>query len=141
MNDPEFIELRKRFTLGLVVAIIFCVPFLFFITKKFVVETSPIIKGINKEETMLVFVEKSNCSDCKIVENRLKDFGIKYYTINTSIDRDYKTILKKLDITTTDIDEPTLMYIEEGKFYAAMVSIKSEEEVTSFLLNYGFIEN
>lgn len=140
MRDPEFIEMRNRFILGMVVLILFSVPFLIFIARKFMVETSPIIKGIDNEKTMLVYVEKANCSNCKEVEDMLKSYGIKYNKINSSGDRNYANVLNKLNITTTDIDEPTLLYIEEGKFYAALVSIKSEEDVVNFLITYGYLD-
>ena len=140
MRNPEFIEMRNRFILGMVVLILFGIPFLIFITRKFMVETSPIIKGIDNEETMLVYVEKANCDNCKEVETMLKSYGIKYNKINSSGDRNYGQILNKLAITTTDIDEPTLLYIEDGKFYAALVSIQTEEQLTSFLISYGYID-
>lgn len=140
MRDPEFIEFRNKFILAIVLILLFGIPFLIFITKKFMVETSPIIKGIDNKDTMIVLVEKAECKSCKSIENYLKDYNIKYYTVNSSIDRNYGKILHKLDITTTDIDEPTLLYIEEGKFYAALVSIKNEEELTNFLITYGYID-
>ena len=140
MRDPEFIEMRNRFILGMVVLILFGVPFLIFITRKFMVETSPIIKEIDSSETMLVYVEKANCSNCKEVEDMLKSYGIKYNKINSSGDRNYANVLNKLGITTTDIDEPTLLYIEEGKFYAALVSIQTEEQLASFLVSYGYLD-
>ena len=140
MRDPEFIEMRNKFILGMTVLILFGIPFLIFITRKFMVETSPILKGIDNAETMIVFVEKADCSNCKMVNDTLKSYGIKYKKINSSSDRNYGKILHKLDITTTDIDEPTLMYIDEGKYYAALVSIKSEEEVVNFLVTYGYLD-
>ena len=141
MRDPEFVELRKRFGIGILVILVFAIPFLIFITKKFMAETSPIINGINNEQSMIVFVEKANCDDCKIVENALNEYGVEYYKLNSSSERNYKTILHKINITTTDIDEPTLLYIEDGKFYAALVSIKAREEVTNFLLTYGYLDS
>jgi hypothetical protein len=140
MRDPEFIELRNKFVIAVLVILVFGIPFLIFITKKFMVETSPIITGINKEETMLVYVEKADCKKCKTVEEILKEYGVKYYKLNSTADRNYFTVLHKIGVTTTDIDEPTLLHIEEGKFYASLVSINSKEEMLNFLLTYGYLD-
>ena len=140
MRDPEFVEMRNKFIIGMAVLILFGIPFLIFITRKFMVETSPIIKGIDNAESMIVLVEKADCSNCKMVNDTLNEYGIKYRKINSSSDRNYGKILHKLDITKTDIDEPTLMFIYEGKFYAALVSIKSEEDVVNFLITYGYLD-
>lgn len=141
MRNPEFIEIRNKFILGMLIILLFGIPFLIFITKKFMVETSEIIKGIDNSETMLVLVENVKCNNCKEIEEKLENYGLKYYTLNSTSDRNYLKILHKLDITTTDIAEPTLMYIEEGKFYAALVSIKTDEEINSFLAAYGYLDS
>ena len=135
MRDPEFIELRKKFTLGIIIVLLISIPFLIFITKKFMVETSPIIKGINENKTMLVLVEKVDCDTCKDIENIIDSYGVKYYKLNSQSDRNYLTVLHKLGITTKDILEPTLVYINEGKY-----SVNSAEDVKSYLLIYGFID-
>lgn len=140
MRDPEFIELRKRFTLGIIIVLLISVPFLIFITKKFMVETSPIIKGINENKTMLVLVEKVDCDTCKDIENIIDSYGVKYYKLNSQSDRSYLTIIYKMGITRKDIVEPTLVYINEGKYYASLPSVNSAEDVKSFLLVYGFID-
>ena len=140
MRDPEFIELRKKITLGIIIVLLISIPFLIFITKKFMVETSPIIKGINENKTMLVLVEKVDCDTCKDIENIIDSYGVKYYKLNSQSDRNYLTVLHKLGITTKDILEPTLVYINEGKYYASLTSVNSAEDVKSFLLIYGFID-
>ena len=140
MRDPEFIELKKRFTLGIIIVLLISVPFLIFITKKFMVETSPIIKGINENKTMLVLVEKVDCETCKDIENIIDSYGVKYYKLNSQSDRSYLTIMYKMGITRKDIVEPTLVYINEGKYYASLPSVNSAEDVKSFLLIYGFID-
>ena len=140
MRDPEFIELRKKFTLGIIIVLLISIPFLIFITKKFMVETSPIIKGINENKTMLVLVEKVDCDTCKDIENIIDSYGVKYYKLNSQSDRNYLTVLHKLGITTKDILEPTLVYINEGKYYASLPSVNSAEDVKSYLLIYGFID-
>lgn len=140
MRDPEFIDLRKRFTTGVIIVLLFAIPFLIFITKKFMVETSPIIKGINENKTMLILVEKVNCDTCKDIEKNIESYGVKYYKLNSDSDRNYLKILHKLDITRTDIVEPTMIYVSEGKYFASLPSVNSEEDIKSFLLIYGFID-
>lgn len=140
MRNPEFIELRKKITLGIIIVLLISIPFLIFITKKFMVETSPIIKGINENKTMLVLVEKVDCETCKDIENIIDSYGVKYYKLNSQSDRSYLTIIYKMGITRKDIVEPTLVYINEGKYYASLPSVNSAEDVKSFLLIYGFID-
>ena len=141
MKDPEFIEMKRRFITGMIIVLLFAVPFLIFISRKFLVETSPIIKGINNNETMLVYVEKNNCKNCNMVKDELDSLSLKYYKINSTSDKNYLNILHRLDITTTDIAEPTLIYIKEGKYFASLPSIKDENEVMSFLVIYGFVDS
>lgn len=137
MNDPEFIELRNRFLKGIIVVILFVVPLTIFIVKKFNVEESKVIKSIDEKEDIVLFITDGRCTTCKEIEKILDNIKVKYTLINMDSDRNFKTMLKRLDITTTDIDVPTLIYVEEGKVNSILVSIKTEEEITTFVENYN----
>ncbi len=136
MNDPEFIELRDKFLKGLGIVLIFIIPFIIFMVKKFNVEDSKVIKKINNEENIVLFVENAKCSTCESIEKILNNLNVEYEIINSSTSKDYKSVLKKLDITTTDIAVPTIIYIEEGKVNTILPSIETEEEITSFVDYY-----
>lgn len=136
MNDPEFIELRDKFLKGLGIVLIFIIPFIIFMVKKFNVEDSKVIKKINNEENIVLFVENAKCSTCESIEKILNNLNVEYEIINSSTSKDYKSVLKKLDITSTDIAVPTIIYIEEGKVNTILPSIETEEEITSFVDYY-----
>ena len=136
MNDPEFIELRDKFLKGLGIVLLFIIPFIIFMVKKFNVEDSKIINDINNEKSFVVFIENNKCTTCNQIEEILKDLNVKYESIDNITSKDYKTILKRLDITTTDIDVPTLIYIEEGKVNTILPGIKTEDEITNFVEYY-----
>ena len=136
MKDPEFIELRDKFLKGLGIVLIFIIPFIIFMVKKFNVEDSKVIKKINNEENIVLFVENAKCSTCESIEKILNNLNVEYEIINSSTSKDYKSVLKKLDITTTDIAVPTIIYIEEGKVNTILPSIETEEEITSFVDYY-----
>lgn len=137
MNDPEFVELINRFFKGIVIVILFIVPLTIFIVKKFNVTESKVIKSIDEKENIVLFVTNGSCTTCKEIEQILDNINVKYTSINMDSDRNFKTILKKLDITTTDIDVPTIIYVEKGEVNSILVSIKTEEEITTFVENYN----
>lgn len=140
MRDMEFIEFRNKIVISIVVLIIFAIPFLLFISNKFLKEDSPVIKAINKSETLLIFIEEESCKSCDTINNRLKEYNVEYFNLNIDKNADYKRVLHKLKIPSKNIKAPTLIYVEEGSLYAELVDIQSEEEFTGFLRNYGFIE-
>lgn len=137
MNDPEFVNLRNRFFMGIGFSLLFIIPIIIFMVRKFNVDESKIIKDVNEKNNIVVLVENGKCTTCNAVEDILKEKKVKYEIINSDTSKDYKTILKKLNITTTDIDVPTLIYIEEGEVNTILPSIKTEQEIKDFIEFYN----
>lgn len=135
MRDPEFIELRNKFFLGIFIFLIFAIPIFFFIKNKLFISDSNITKAINNKNSMLILVVENKCNECKKNKNTLNDLNVNYYILNKDRERDYGTILKKLNLQEKEIIVPTLIYIREGNTYAYINDIKSENEINSFIEN------
>jgi glutaredoxin len=142
MHDPEFIELRRKFTLGLVVSILFVVPLLIFFINKLNFSDSETLKSIKNQESIVIFYIDESCrkTTCKSIEKYLKKLNVDYEVINIDSDSDYSIILRKLDITEKEISVPTLMYIENGSLNSTLVDISTEEEISSFV-SYNNLSN
>ena len=63
MRDPEFIELRNKFFLGIFIFLIFAIPIFFFIKNKLFISDSNITKAINNKKTYFTY-------DWKVVVRR-----------------------------------------------------------------------
>ena len=81
MNDPEFIMLRNKFLIGILVALIFIIPlFLFFKNK--IIDNEDITKKIRNKETLIILVVENNCIECKNYQEQLNNNGIGYMKVN-----------------------------------------------------------
>ena len=136
MKDPEFIMLRNRFLLGIIVAIIFVLPLFYFFKNKLLFDESTISKiRDNKKLTLLVVENK--CEECQEYEKILKANNILYTKINKYKDKSYELVLNELGISNDDVPSPTIIYIEEQKVVATLPKMESEEEITNFITNYS----
>ena len=135
MKDPEVIQLRNRFILGIIIIIIFLIPLLIFISNKSGASDSIIINKINNKEKLFIFITSNNCSNCKEIEKIIKNEKIDYIELNKDKIKNYNYILKKIDISEEEITIPSLIYEENGKNYAILTNIK-EEELIDFIDNY-----
>ena len=136
MEDPEVIELRNKIVLGLIIIIVFLVPLFIFFYNKSGVTDNKIINKINNEKRLFILIRNSECNNCKNIEKVLKNENINYIVLNKDIIKNYNYIIRKLDISSSDIITPTLLYVEESKNYASLVDIKNESEVEEFINNY-----
>lgn len=135
MNDPEFIELSGRYVLGILVALIFCVPLFFFFKNRWAVSTTWIDK-VKENEEVVFLVTENDCTNCKKIENELNDLLVEYTLINPNKVNEYEDLLKVLDISKDDIIPPTIIYVKEEKIVATLVEIDDTEELSLFVDNY-----
>ena len=135
MNDPEFIELSGRYVLGILVALIFCVPLFFFFKNRWAVSTTWIDK-VKENEEVVFLVTENDCTNCKKIENELNDLLVEYTLINPNKVNEYEDLLKVLDISKDDIIPTTIKYVKEEKIVATLVGIDDTEELTLFVDNY-----
>lgn len=137
MEDEAFIELKNKFLIGLVVALIFIIPLVIFFYRNIPSTESTITKSIDKKKDIIVLITDSKHSKYKNIMNQV---NIKKITIDKYKDSEYLDLLDKLDIAEKDIVIPTVIYIKKGKQYATLINIKKEEELQEFLNEYEVIE-
>ena len=139
MKDPEFIMLRNRVLIGIFISIIFIIPICFFIKNKLLVTESDLEKSIKNKEDILILFTEENCSKCKSYEKKLIDLNVNYFILNKNKEKNYKTILYKIETSNDELIPPTLIYVREGKVYSTLVDIKSKKELEKYLNNYRLI--
>lgn len=131
MNE-ELIELRNRFLIGMAVALVFCIPFLFVFINKFGDKPSKIIKSINNEESMVLLITEDKCDDCISIENILKENAVNYTLLNKDRELKYEEILRKIDIPKSDVTPPTVIYLDSGTLHSSLVN-PDADELLSFI--------
>lgn len=139
MNDPEFITLRNQFFFGIGVALVFILPLFFVFKNKLQLIDSNIIKKIENNSEMILWITGNECNNCKNIEEWMKENKIAYTTVNKDKDRAYSEILQTINISSKEIIPPTIIYIQNGKTTASSVNIQDVEEIKIFLESYNLI--
>ena len=135
MRDPEFVELRNKFFFGMLVVIIFAIPIMIFLVKTY--GSSSVLTKIEKDEDLVILVTANTCDNCDLVKDILKDKDIKFSKLNSSTNKDYSEIMRKLDIENKREEFPILIYVEDGEMIANLFSIDSKEKVEDFIEFHG----
>lgn len=135
MRDPEFVELRNKFFFGMLVVIIFAIPIMIFLIKTY--GSSSVLTKIEKDEDLVILVTANTCDNCDLVKDILKDKDIKFSKLNSSTNKDYSEIMRKLDIENKRGEFPILIYVEDGEMKANLFSIDSKEKVEDFIEFHG----
>lgn len=135
MNDPEFIMLRNRFLLGVLVAIIFIVPLFFFFKNK-LISNEDILQKIRNNETLMILVVENDCIECKNYQEQLNNNDIGYMKVNKSKDTNYELILNELNMSYDDVTSPSIIYVKNKKVVSTLTNMKTNEEINSFIVNY-----
>ncbi|MBQ9018741.1 MAG: hypothetical protein IJ097_00315 [Bacilli bacterium] len=136
MKDKEFIKLRNKFLLDVLIVLIFIIPIIFILKNKIIGNESKILKTIKKEEKVVLLIKSKNCKKCDKSEKVLKDNKIKYIVLNKDTNIDYEKIIKKIDIKKDNIVSPTIIYIENQKVISFLTNIKTEKELEDFINSY-----
>lgn len=131
MKDPEFIQLRNRFLLGVVISICLAVPLMLFLIKSY--GASNVATKLNKKEDFVLLVTSNNCDRCKSVGKILDNKDIKFSKMNVSTTKDSDMVMKKLGITNNREVYPIIVYIKDGKMVANLYVENNEKEVAEFL--------
>lgn len=131
MRDPEFVELRNKFLIGILIAVVFTVPLFIYVYKTF--SNPKVLTKIDKGETFSLVIVSKDCEKCGLVEDILDSKNIKYLEVNSSTDKNYKSIINKLGIKNTQNSFPVIVYVKDGKMAGNMMNINSENEVLGFL--------
>lgn len=131
MKDPEFIELKNRFLIGIFICLLFMIPLFIFMYKSYI--SSDAMTMINNKKTFVMFVVSNDCSDCFLVKEMLKDKNIKFTTVNSDTNRDYSAIMSRMTILNKEKSFPFIVYVEDGKMKANLFDINSEKKLNEFI--------
>ena len=138
MEHNEIILLRNRIIIGIIIALIFVVPLTIFLINKLTPQEPTIIKAINTNEQVILFVTSNTCSNCSSIKNIIDELEIKKFIINKDKDRiEYDKILTGIEMLDSDIISPTIIYFENSKLISSLVDIKNKEDLLVFLNNYN----
>lgn len=135
MNDPEVKELFNKAKFILAVVLVFAIPVFFVIKNKLVITESSVLKDIQKKEIVLLYITEEDCSNCKKIKKELDKQEIEYDELNKDTNKDYKTIIRKIGLSSSKLYTPTLVYVVKGKTESYIVDIKSIEELNNYIDN------
>mgnify|MGYP001152816195 CR=1 FL=1 len=133
--DQDFIALRNRIVLAVLVAIVFTIPLIIFIFNKFGNNSSLILNSLNKKENLVLLVTKEECKSCEDSENLLKKQKVNYTLLNKDKETNYEKIIRKIGISDDDIIVPTIIYVEEGLLYSSLVTPTKKELISYIEIN------
>lgn len=131
MRDPEFIELRKRFLLGILIIVVFAVPIIIFLVRTY--GDSKVLSKLNKKESFTILVTSNECEKCDLVNDILKENNVRFVELNSFTNKDYEEIMRRLKVINKRDEFPILIYVEDGIMKANLFLINDESSVTNFL--------
>ena len=137
INDPEVVATRNRIIVGVVIALLFVLPFTFFFINKLTERDTKIVKEIKNGESMVILVTNKKVSNEVEIDDILSEVKVKYYKTTDKSNKYYESLLKTINMPSTDIIPPTVIYIKDGNLTASLVDIKNTSDLTLFLENYG----
>lgn len=135
MRDPEFIELRNRFLFGVLIVLVFAIPILIFLVRTY--GGSSVLNKVDNKKSVIILVTSNECDKCSLVNKVLKENNVKFLKLNSSTNKDYDEVMRKLGIENKREEFPILIYVKDGKMYANLFSINTEKNVTDFLNFHG----
>lgn len=137
MKDEEFETLKKRFFLGVFVAIIFTIPMILFFGRTF--STGDVLSRINNKDTFSILVVNRNCDSCDSVKYVLESNNVDYLVLNRYSNSNYNTIMKKLNVDNEKEVFPIIIYVEKGKMKANLFISDDQDNVDEFLNTHELI--
>ena len=114
MVNEELIELRNKLILGVSVALVITVPFLFFFITRYSNIKSNVYKAYRAEKTFVIYVTDSSCDKCSMVKNKLKNLDVEYIEYDLSKARDKDLVIKKIGVKESTLIAPSIVYVNKG---------------------------
>ncbi len=141
MKDPEFIQMKKRFFLALLITLIFILPVILLIFNKFAYFKSDILKKVESGNNLVIFLSDNSCKKCNEMENILKENNVSYFTLNKDNSEDFEKIMLKIELSSKFAISPGIIYVVDGKAYANLVDIKNSKDLVTFIENHQLINS
>lgn len=131
MNQKDYTSNKYYIFLAVMFFLLLSVLLILFLKNKWLYEDI-VVKKINaKEDILLLFTTEKNGT----VEQYLRENKIVYEKVKKG--RDYDLIMRKLNLSEIDIEEPTIVIVKDGQTLATLAEIKSTKELKIFLSNYN----
>ncbi|MBQ6476972.1 MAG: hypothetical protein IJI43_00860 [Bacilli bacterium] len=130
MKDPEFIELKNRTLITVLVVLIFASTLIAFMIR-LLNNGNNLYKKISNKETMYVLLVSKECKRCNAVEDVLFDNKIKYYTLDKN-DGNTERIYNMIELDD-EVTDPCLFYIKKGKLDSYLDNIDDQGELEDFI--------
>ena len=137
MRNEEFIELRNKFLLGVLVALIITIPFLLLFIRQYRANKSSVLEAYGNKKTFTVLIYKSSdCSKCKMIRSKLDSLDVYYleYDLDKAVGKE--TLLKRVGVSEKDLIIPALVYVKNGESIVRSLEIDDEESIDEFV-NYS----
>mgnify|MGYP003549528394 CR=1 FL=1 len=133
MANEELIELRNKLILGVSVALVITVPFLFFFITRYSNIKSKVYKAYRAEKTFVIYVTDSFFFLCSMVKNKLKNLDVEYIEYDLSKARDKDLVIKKIGVKESTLIAPSLVNVKPGVTLINLLNISSAEDVDGFI--------
>ena len=96
---------------------------------------------VSKAETKIIYVGSSDskkCKSCKDIEKYLDSEKINYvtYDVEDYTDKEYKEMLRTIEINPDDFGYPAVIYIREGRLYSNVINLTDTKPVKEFIKTY-----
>ncbi len=134
MKDPEFIALRNRFVVALIITIIIVIPLGLFVITRFS-NQSTILKSIKNKDDVVIFITSNKCLECPNIKTVLDSYHVSYIELNKDTDKSYSEIMQKIQMATQYVQSPGLIYLEEGQLYANYMNL-TESKTKDFIASH-----
>ena len=131
MNDPEFIEMRNKFLISLLIVSIFAALFIVFLFKLIGTNSNVDNKVLQNKDVLILVVDK-NCARCNAVKEVLKDNDIKYSILDRYKDNKTKYIYQKIGLDD-EITTPCILSIKKGKLDSYLDNIDDQTVLEEYL--------
>lgn len=131
MKDPEFIEMRNKFLISLLIVSIFAALFIVFLFK-LIGTNSNVDNKVLQNKDVLVLVVDNKCARCDAVKEVLKENNIKYSILDRYKDNKTKYIYQKIGLDD-EITTPCILSIKKGKLDSYLDNIDDQTVLEEYL--------
>jgi hypothetical protein len=136
MRDPEFIALRNKVLIGLIIFIIFLVLIILILHRFLGNYSGKVYDDVINDKTFVLLQVSNDCEMCESVEMVLDEHDIKYEVLTMSPKDRHEDVYRKLGINASTIKAPALFYIKKGEVVSYLSDIDSQNELDGFINNY-----
>lgn len=133
MEDTDLKEFLTKIGVWVFIVVVFGGLMTLILINKFGVKEIDINKEIDKKSDLLVLVVNEKTKKINDYKEVLNNSGMTYKIVYSDRERYFDDFLRKVDLEETDIIEPTIIYIEEGRVTAILENLKKTGELEAFL--------